>query len=235
MNIDQQEVTKFAELAEKWWDKNGDFKPLHVINPLRAKYIEDKITCNGKEILDVGGKASGSLLNVIEENSIEDLVNNIESDIGPIDTVIYNIGAQIGDRALAETSYKAFEMGWRMATFGLFRLAQVLTPKMKERQAGNIIVTSATSAVRGNKGQHSHAAAMGGRRMLCQSLNAEFAKEGIHVAHVIIDGAVDAPDTLGKMLGSDLFEKFKKHVNTSENTRFRIVFGPLKALSLIHI
>ncbi len=162
------------------------------------------------EIETLGGKASGSLLNVIEENSIEDLVNKIESEIGPIDTVIYNIGAQIGDRALAETSYKAFEMGWRMATFGLFRLAQVVTPKMKERQAGNIIVTSATSAVRGNGGQHSHAAAMGGRRMLCQSLNAEFSKDGIHVAHVIIDGAVDAPDTLGKMLGPDLFEKFKE-------------------------
>ncbi len=157
-----------------------------------------------------GGKASGSLLNVIEENSIEDLVNKIESGIGPIDTVIYNIGAQIGDRALAETSYKAFEMGWRMATFGLFRLAQVITPKMKERQTGNIIVTSATSAVRGNGGQHSHAAAMGGRRMLCQSLNAEFSKDGIHIAHVIIDGAVDAPDTLGKMLGPELFEQFKE-------------------------
>ena len=64
-----------------------------------------------KEISDAGGKASGSLLNVIEENSIEDLVNKIESEIGPIDTVIYNIGAQIGDRALADTSYKAFEMG----------------------------------------------------------------------------------------------------------------------------
>ena len=162
------------------------------------------------EIETSGGKASGSLLNVIKENSIEDLVNKIESEIGAIDTVIYNIGAQIGDRALAETSYKAFEMGWRMATFGLFRLAQVVTPKMKERQAGNIIVTSATSAVRGNGGQHSHAAAMGGRRMLCQSLNAEFSKDGIHVAHVIIDGAVDAPDTLGKMLGPDLFEKFKE-------------------------
>ena len=163
-----------------------------------------------KEIEDAGGKASGSLLNVIEENSIEDLVNKIESEIGAIDTVIYNIGAQIGDRALADTSYKAFEMGWRMATFGLFRLAQVLTPKMKERQSGNIIVTSATSAVRGNGGQHSHAAAMGGRRMLCQSLNAEFSKDGIHVAHVIIDGAVDAPDTLGKMLGPELFEQFKE-------------------------
>ena len=103
-----------------------------------------------------------------------------------------------------------FVVAWIVPTFGLFRLAQAVTPKMKGRQAGNIIVTSATSAVRGNKGQHSHAAAMGGRRMLCQSLNAEFSKDGIHVAHVIIDGAVDAPDTLGKMLGPELFEKFKE-------------------------
>ena len=71
-----------------------------------------------KEIENSGGEASGSLLNVIDENSIEDLINKVESEIGPIDTVIYNIGAQIGDRALAQTSYKAFEMGWRMATFG---------------------------------------------------------------------------------------------------------------------
>ena len=57
-----------------------------------------------KEIEDAGGKASGSLLNVIEESSIEDLVNKIESEIGPIDTVIYNIGAQIGDLSLIHIS-----------------------------------------------------------------------------------------------------------------------------------
>ena len=54
MNIDKQEVKKFAELAEKWWDKSGDFKPLHIINPLRASYIENKSSCAGKDILDVG-------------------------------------------------------------------------------------------------------------------------------------------------------------------------------------
>ena len=64
--------------------------------------------------------------------------------------------------------------------------------------------------MRGNKGQHSHAAAMGGRRMLCQSLNAEFGPKGIHVAHIIIDGAVDAPDTLGKMLGPEKFQELRE-------------------------
>jgi 2-polyprenyl-6-hydroxyphenyl methylase/3-demethylubiquinone-9 3-methyltransferase len=54
MTRDQQEVQKFSELAEKWWDKSGDFKPLHVINPLRANYIASKVDLTGKKILDVG-------------------------------------------------------------------------------------------------------------------------------------------------------------------------------------
>ena len=81
---------------------------------------------------------------------------------------------------------------------------------MEERGSGKIIVTSATAAVRGNKGQHSHAAAMGGRRMLCQTLNAQYAPKGIHVTHILVDGAVDAPDTLGKMLGPELFKKLRE-------------------------
>jgi NADP-dependent 3-hydroxy acid dehydrogenase YdfG len=89
-------------------------------------------------------------------------------------------------------------------------VAKALFPKMEERGRGTLLVTSATAAVRGNKGQHSHAAAMGGRRMLCQTLNAEFAPKGIHVAHLLVDGAVDAPDTLGKMLGPERFQQLRE-------------------------
>ena len=167
----------------------------------------DKIV---KTIQANGGDASGFMLNAVEDDSIENLVKEIERDIGPIEVVVYNLGAQIGNRALADTSYKQFELGWRMATFGLFRLAQTLFPNMVTRGQGTVIVTSATAAMRGNAGQHSHAAAMGGRRMLCQSLNAEFAPQGIHVAHVLIDGAVDAPDTLGKMLGPEAFQALRE-------------------------
>jgi NAD(P)-dependent dehydrogenase (short-subunit alcohol dehydrogenase family) len=157
-----------------------------------------------------GGSASGFLLNAVEPGSIEECVAAVEADVGPIEVVVFNLGAQIGDRALRDTSYKAFEMGWRLATFGLFRLASAVCPLMEERGKGTILVTSATAAVRGNGGQHSHAAAMGGRRMLCQTLNAEFASKGIHVAHIIIDGAVDAPDTLGKMLGPERFQQLRE-------------------------
>ena len=163
------------------------------------------------EIQTEGGSATGFILNAVEENSIERLVESIEAEIGPIEVAVFNLGAQIGDRALENTSLKQFEMGWRMATFGLFRLASALFPHMEKRGRGTLLVTAATAAVRGNAGQHSHASAMAGRRMLCQSLNAQFASKGIHVAHIIIDGAVDAPDTLGKMLGPQRFQELREH------------------------
>ena len=162
------------------------------------------------EIKDEGGQASGFLLNAVDDGAIEERVAAIESDIGGINVAVYNLGAQIGDRALQDTSYKAFEMGWRMGTFGLFRLASAVSPHMEARGNGSLLVTSATAAMRGNAGQHSHAAAMGGRRMLCQTLNAELSAKGIHVAHIIIDGAVDAPDTLGKMLGPERFQELRE-------------------------
>lgn len=157
-----------------------------------------------------GGSASGFLLNAVEPESIEERIAAVEADIGPIEVLVFNLGAQIGNRALGDTTYKAFEMGWRLATFGLFRAASAVSPHMVERGKGTILVTSATAAVRGNAGQHSHAAAMAGRRMLCQTLNAELSPKGVHIAHVIIDGSVDAPDTLGKMLGPEGFRQLRE-------------------------
>ena len=162
------------------------------------------------QIASDGGAASGFLLNAVAPDAIEERIAEVEADIGPIEVAVYNLGAQIGDRSLAETSHKVFELGWRLGTFGLFRMASAVCPLMEQRGRGTILVTSSTAAMRGNKGQHSHAAAMGGRRMLCQSLNAEFGPKGIHVAHIIIDGMVDAPDTLGRMLGADAFQRLRQ-------------------------
>lgn len=171
---------------------------------------EDGLTRMVEEIRAEGGSASGYLLNAVEPNTIEERVAAVEAEIGPIEVAIYNLGAQIGDRPLQETSLKAFETGWRLGTLGLFRLAQAVCPRMEARGKGTLLVTSATASVRGNAGQHSHAAAMGGRRMLCQTLNAQFAPKGIHVVHIVIDGAVDAPDTLGKMLGPERFQQLRE-------------------------
>lgn len=162
------------------------------------------------EIEASGGKASGHLLNAVDDGAIEKLIDEVEADIGRINVVVYNLGAQIGNRSLVDTPLKTFELGWRMGNLGVFRVAQKLFPRMVERGGGALLVTSATSAMRGNAGQHSHAAAMGGRRMLCQSLNAEFAPKNIHVAHILIDSAVNAPDTLGKLLGPERFARLRE-------------------------
>ena len=162
------------------------------------------------DIEQEGGSATGYLINAIEDNVLEELILKIEQDIGPIEVLVYNLGAQTGMKLLNETSLKEFEWGWRMADLGLFRVAKVLMPIMEDRNAGTFLVTSATAAMRGNKNQHSHAAAMGGRRLLCQTLNAEFAPKGIHIVHIVVDGMVDAPDTLGKMLGEELFQQLRE-------------------------
>ncbi|MEM1050749.1 MAG: SDR family NAD(P)-dependent oxidoreductase [Pseudomonadota bacterium] len=164
------------------------------------------------DIEAAGGSASGVLVNASEDGSIEELVERTEREIGPIDTALYNLGAQIGNRPLHDTPHRTFELGWRLGCYGVFRLAHAMFPGMVERaktgRHGTLLVTSATAAVRGNAGQHSHAAAMGGRRMLCQTLNAEFGPQGVHVAHIVVDGSVNAPDTLGKLLG-DKFDAYK--------------------------
>lgn len=155
-----------------------------------------------------GGEAQGYLKNVVEPGAIEGLVSIIEADVGEIQVAIYNLGAQIGSRTLESTSLKAFELGWKLGCEGLFRLAKAVAPHMSSRGRGSLLVTSSTAAVRGNAGQHSHAAAMGARRNLCQSLHHELGPKGIHVCHFIVDGAVNSPDTLGKLLGRDAFEKW---------------------------
>ena len=170
----------------------------------------DGLNKSGAAIESEGGSATGYIVNAVDPDTIEEHIGHIEKNIGPIEVAVYNLGAQIGNRSLEESSYKAFEMGWRLGTLGLFRLASSVCPLMVERGKGTLLVTSATAAVRGNAGQHSHAAAMGGRRMLCQTLNAELSPKGIHVAHIVVDGAVDAPDTLGKMLGPEKFQEMRE-------------------------
>ena len=159
------------------------------------------------DIKQAGGSATGRLVNAIEDNVIEDLIADIEKNEGPIEVVLFNLGAQFGNKTLEETTLKTFEMGWRLTSMALFRLAKVIAPIMEARGGGKILVTSATSAMRGNAGQHAHAAAIGGRRLLCQSLNAELAIKGIHICHIYIDAMIEAPDTVGKLLGPELYQK----------------------------
>ena len=135
------------------------------------------------------------------------LVASVENDVGPIHVMVYNIGAQVGVRSVEQTSYRIFEMAWRMGSLGAFVGAKEVAPHMLKRGGGTMIFTSATAALRGNQGQHAHTAAMAGRRALCQSLNHELGGGGIHVCCVNLDGPVLSPETLGKLM-PELYRKY---------------------------
>jgi NAD(P)-dependent dehydrogenase (short-subunit alcohol dehydrogenase family) len=87
-----------------------------------------------------GGEASGCLLNAAEEHTLEDMISATEKGVGPIEVVVFNLGAQIGDRALQDTSHKAFELCWRLATLSLFRVASTVCPLMEKRGKGTLLI-----------------------------------------------------------------------------------------------
>lgn len=201
---------------------------VHLVRRTNIEGLENFV----RDINKNGGSASGSLMNIADENTLEETIDNLEKDMGKISVAVYNLGAQIGNKSLSDLSIKQFTLGWKMGTLGLFRLSKSLFPYMVKRGKGTVIVTSSTAAVRGNKGQHSHAAAMGGRRMLCQTLNDEFSSKGIHIVHAIIDGAVDAPDTLGKMLGKEKYAKLKNDIG---NDKDGLILPEKLAKSYLHL
>eukprot|EP00439_Symbiodinium_sp_Y106_P062844 s1112_g9.t1 len=183
---------------------------------LRLPHDQEGLDHMVRDIEAEGGSAVGRLVNAVEPGAIEGLVKDTEAKSGPIAVVVFNLGAQIGTRSLAATSLKQFELGWRMACLGLFRAAQAAMPAMVQNGKGCFLVTSSTAAMRGNEGQHSHAAAMGGRRML----------KGIHVAHIIVDGPVDAPDTLGKMMGAERFAELRSTAGAHDACLPSLVMTP---------
>ena len=148
------------------------------------------------------------LMDATQRGAISQLVQDIETNVGPIDVAVYNLGANMGFRSLDATSYKVFDRAMKLGAYGAFELGRSVSSGMKARQRGTIIFTGATAALRGNRSQHAHAPAMFARRALAQTLAHELGPDGIHVAHVIVDGMADAPDTLGKMM-PELFAKLK--------------------------
>eukprot|EP00037_Helgoeca_nana_P025865 m.287044 g.287044 ORF g.287044 m.287044 type:complete len:301 (-) comp27069_c1_seq2:2152-3054(-) len=159
-----------------------------------------KLEAVAEAIRAIGGTATAMFADGTAPAAIAELVSTTERDIGPIHFVNYNVGGQIGNRSLEKTSYRAFEMAWRMGSLGAFSIAKEVSPHMAARGCGTIIFTSATAAYRGNAGQHAHAAAMAARKSLSQSIAAELNPKGIHICHVNVDATINAPETVLLMM-----------------------------------
>lgn len=142
------------------------------------------------DIRAAGGEAHGFTFDARKEEDVEARFAEIEREIGPLDLVIYNIGANV-NFPLQETTARVFRKVWEMACFGGFLTAREAAKHMVPRGRGAIFFTGATASMRGGKGYAAFASAKFGLRAVAQSAARELGPEGVHVAHLVIDSGVD--------------------------------------------
>lgn len=137
-----------------------------------------------------GGVAHGFASDARKEDEVVALVEQIESGIGAIEVLVFNIGANVPSSVLDESARKYFKI-WEMACFGGFLNGREVARRMVARQRGTIIFAGATASLRGAANFAAFAGAKMALRGLAQSMARELGPRGIHVAHSIIDGAID--------------------------------------------
>ena len=150
----------------------------------------EKLTPLVDEIRQAGGKAHGYATDARKEEDVIQLIEDIERDVGPIEVMVFNIGANVPCSILDETARKYFKI-WEMACFSGFLNGREVAKRMAQRGRGTLLFTGATASLRGASGFAAFAGAKHALRALAQSMARELGPRNIHVAHVVIDGAID--------------------------------------------
>jgi NAD(P)-dependent dehydrogenase (short-subunit alcohol dehydrogenase family) len=119
-----------------------------------------------------------------------ELVATIERDIAPIGVAVYNIGANVRFD-ITETTERVYRKVWEMGALAGFLMGREVAKVMTPRGRGTILFTGATASLRGSAGFAAFSGAKFALRALAQSMARELGPQGIHVAHIVIDGAID--------------------------------------------
>lgn len=141
-----------------------------------------------------GGLARGIHSDARDEAQVQALVQEVERDLGPIEVAVFNVGGNVR-YPVVETTARVYRKVWEMCALGGFLVGREVARRMLPRGRGTLLFTGATASLRGAAG---FAAFSGGKqalRALAQSLARELGPEGIHVAHVVIDGPIDTEST----------------------------------------
>lgn len=150
----------------------------------------DKLQPLLQQIRADGGQAHGFGSDARKEEDMVALVEQIEREIAPIDVAVFNIGANVRF-GITETTARVYTKVWEMACFGGFLMGREVARAMLPRGRGTIIFTGATASLRGREGFAAFAGAKHALRALAQCMARELWPQGIHVAHTVIDGAID--------------------------------------------
>jgi NAD(P)-dependent dehydrogenase (short-subunit alcohol dehydrogenase family) len=125
-----------------------------------------------------------------DEDAITALFADIEANVGPIEVCVFNIGGNVRFGIL-DTTARVYRKVWEMAAFAGFLAGREAAKAMLPRGRGTILFTGATASLRGGAGFAAFAGAKHALRALAQSMARELGPKGIHVAHTVIDGAID--------------------------------------------
>lgn len=148
-----------------------------------------KVELVASAIRELGGKATALAVDASNEGAVRALVAQAEAE-GPVEVAVYNAGSNMpGDFLSMEASF--FQECWRIACFGGFLFSREVLRHMEPRGKGSLLFTGASASLRGRPFFAAFTAAKAGLRALAQSLAREFGPKGVHVAHVVIDGAID--------------------------------------------
>jgi NAD(P)-dependent dehydrogenase (short-subunit alcohol dehydrogenase family) len=137
-----------------------------------------------------GGQAHGIASDARKEDDTIALVARIEREIAPIEVAVFNIGANVRF-AVTDTTERVYRKVWEMGALAGFLTGREAAKAMLPRGRGTIIFTGATASLRGAAGFSAFAGAKHALRALAQSMARELGPKGIHVAHAVIDGAID--------------------------------------------
>ena len=150
----------------------------------------DKLEALLEELRALGAKAYGYSFDARSEEVTEEIFKKIESTVGAIDLVIFNVGGNVYFPIL-ETTARVYRKVWEMASFAGFLTGREAARYMVPRGRGKIFFTGASASLRGKPGYSAFSAGKAGLRMLAQSMARELGPKNIHIAHLIIDAGVD--------------------------------------------
>jgi len=151
----------------------------------------DKLEALAQSIRDEGWQSVALPSDARDEEATIALVEKIESDIAPIEVAVFNIGANV-QFPITETTARVYRKVWEMGCFAGFLMGREVAKHMLARGHGTIIFTGATASMRGRDHLAAFAGAKHALRALAQSMARELGPKNIHVAHTIIDGAIDS-------------------------------------------
>lgn len=155
-----------------------------------ARRSKDALNSLIEEITAQGGQAHAYGLDARREDQVIEFFNQVENEIGPIEAVIFNVGGNVRFPILETTAQKYFKV-WEMCAMAGFLVGREAARVMQSRGRGTIIFTGATASLRGGAGYSAFAGGKAALRALAQSMARELGPQGLHIAHVVIDGVID--------------------------------------------